>query len=189
MTGSSLHNDMTLLERKFEKFFMLHFPKVKHFAWRLLKSEVDAEDIAQEVFLKLWSRPELWYDESDAANLGSYLFTMTKNRVIDLTRMRVHESDITEEELFAGLEPLTTDTDSPLEDIYLKEVQLILKLSLERMPPQRRRVFEMSRQEGLSNLEIAERLSLSVRTVEHHLYLALQELKKKLIFAVLLLFI
>ncbi|MDD4416675.1 MAG: sigma factor-like helix-turn-helix DNA-binding protein, partial [Proteiniphilum sp.] len=50
-------------------------------------------------------------------------------------------------------------------------------------------IFEMSRFAGMSNRQIAEELGLSVRTVEHHIYLALAELKKKLIFAFLLLFL
>ena len=48
------------------------------------------------------------------------------------------------------------------------------------MPEQRRKVFSMSRQDGMSNQEIADRLQLSIRTVERHIYLALQELKSHL---------
>lgn len=46
-------------KRKFEQFFILTFPKVKAFAWKILQSEEDAEDIAQDIFVKLWDNPDL----------------------------------------------------------------------------------------------------------------------------------
>ena len=65
-----------------------------------------------------------------------------------------------------------------LNPIYYKEAQLIIKLVLERLPEQRRMIFEMSRFKHMSNLEIAEKLNISKRTVEHHIYLTLLEMKK-----------
>ncbi|MEY8479808.1 sigma factor-like helix-turn-helix DNA-binding protein, partial [Bacteroides acidifaciens] len=54
---------------------------------------------------------------------------------------------------------------------YAKELQLLIKLTLDNMPEQRRKVFSMSRQQGMSNQEIADSLRLSIRTVERHIYL------------------
>ena len=71
-------------------------------------------------------------------------------------------------------------TDDIHDQLYTKELQLLIKLTIERMPEQRRKVFLMSRQEDMSHTEIAERLGISIRTVERHIYLALGELKKVL---------
>lgn len=49
-------------DSRFERFYAANFPRVKNFAWLLTKSEADAEDIAQSIFLKLWMRPNLWED-------------------------------------------------------------------------------------------------------------------------------
>ncbi len=188
MSQASADNKEKLLERKFEEFFMNHFPKVKNFAWKLLKSESDAEDIAQDVFMKLWKRPDLWSDSP--IGMDGYLYRMAKNRVIDVVRQQYIEPGYSLDDLYEAALPEAAKEDaSLLSGIYYKEIQLILKLSLEKMPVQRRRIFEMSRKEGLSNRQIAEKLNLSVRTVEHHIYLALLELKKKLIVAFLLPFL
>ena len=74
------------------------------------------------------------------------------------------------------------------DELYAKEIELLLKLALDSMPEQRKKVFIMSRKEGLSNQEIADNLQLSIRTVERHIYLALQELKKVILIAFFLYF-
>ena len=177
---------MKILEKKFEQFFMNHYPKVKNFARKLVKSEEDAEDIAQEVFLKLWKTPELW--NNNDLTMDSYLFKMTKNKVIDLIRKRVSETDYTIDDISES-NLIEIDDKDTLSNIYCKEIQLILKLSLEQMPEQRSKVFKMSRITGKSNKEIAEELNISVRTVEHHIYLALTDLKKMLNVVFLLFFL
>lgn len=79
--------------------------------------------------------------------------------------------------------PSELGADDPL---YYEEALLLMRLTLDRMPERRRQIFEMSRMHGLSNAEIAEQLQLSVRTVEHQIYLALKELKKTMLLFVLL---
>lgn len=65
-----------------------------------------------------------------------------------------------------------------LNNIYYEEMLLVVRLTLEKMPERRRLIFELSRFKGLSYKEIAEKLNVSIRTVEHQVYLALIELKK-----------
>ena len=57
-------------KRKFEQFFILTFPKVKAFAWKILHSEEDAEDIAQDIFVKLWDNPEIWENKETWDKIG-----------------------------------------------------------------------------------------------------------------------
>ena len=67
--------------------------------------------------------------------------------------------------------------DTPYEDLVAKDLRLLVDMIVETMPPQRKMIYRMSRDEGLSNTEIAENLQLSKKTVENHLNLALKELR------------
>ena len=70
-----MENNVNQIELKFQRFFISNFPKVKNYAQLLLKSEVDAEDVAQDIFCKLWLQPEIWLDNEN--ELDNYLFIMT----------------------------------------------------------------------------------------------------------------
>lgn len=58
------------IEQQFQRFFITNFPVVKNFARMLMKSESDAEDVAQDVFLKLWMQPEIWINKE---NIDGYI--------------------------------------------------------------------------------------------------------------------
>lgn len=164
-------------KRKFEEMFAQMYPKVRAFALKILKSEEDAEDIVQDVFAKLWESPELWMERDTPA---SYIFTMARNSILNFLRhqsvkIQAHEEIAAESSRsFIGQEDF-------YHQIYAKEIELTARLLLEAMPEQRRRVFLKSRVEGKSNQEIADELQISVRTVERHIYLVLQELRKVLL--------
>ena len=74
---------------EFERLFNRLYPRVKLFAMQLLKHEDEAEDVAQNVFAKLWEMPEKWSED----NVDNYVFVMTRNHVLNLIRYhKLHES-------------------------------------------------------------------------------------------------
>lgn len=171
-------------KQKFEEMFSQMYPKVRAFALKILKSEEDAEDIVQEVFTKLWEFPELWIEMPDPS---PYIFTMVRNSILNFLRHQSIKIQV-HEEIVAKGSGLFIDSDEFYNQIYAKEIELTVRLLLNEMPEQRRRVFLKSREEGKSNQEIADELQISVRTVERHIYLVLQALKKVLLsFALLFL--
>ena len=175
-------------KRKFEQFFILTFPKVKAFAWKILHSEEDAEDIAQDeqVYDETYTEeteeyveetPEIWENKE---TWDSYIYTMARNQIYNFLK---HQSvELNYQEKLSQENSPSYEFDM-YDKLYAKELQLLIKLTLDNMPEQRRKVFSMSRQRGMSNQEIADNLQLSVRTVERHIYLALQELKKVILIA------
>ena len=179
ITGKSLmtHIGEQEKKKKFEQFFILTFPKVKAFAWKILRSEEDAEDIAQDIFVKLWDNPEI---RENKETWDSYIYTMARNQIYNFLK---HQSvELSYQEKLVQEDSPSFEFDI-YDKLYAKELQLLIKLTLDNMPEQRRKVFSMSRKNGMSNQEIADNLQLSIRTVERHIYLALQELKKVILIA------
>lgn len=171
------------IEIRFRRFFTINFPKVKNFAQMLLKSEVDAEDVAQDIFFKLWQQPELWVNNDE--DMDNYLFIMTRNMILNIFKHQRIEQEYQEELYDKTILYELTENDEILNHVYYKEMLLLVHLTLEKMPERRRIIFEMSRFKGLSHKEIADKLGISIRTVEHQIYLALIELKKILLFFLL----
>ena len=171
------------LDIRFEQFYAANFPRVKNFAKLLTKSEEDAEDIAQNIFLKLWTRPELWQDQE---TMTGYLYTVTRNEIFNRFKHQKVEQAYEDKVMKAQwLGELCDEDSSLLENLYYKEVLMLIRMTLSQLPDRRRRVFEMSRFEGLSHKEIADKLQIPLRTVEDHIYKTLTELRKVLMFVIL----
>lgn len=154
----------------FEKIFERYSKQLYQFSLSYLKSEEAAEDIVQEVFIKIWkNRGELKTDTS----FQSYLFTIALNSVRkyfnQLSRQNELKHDILAESF--GLK-------SDFDDRYDYEI-LLDKLGdlIEQMPEKRREVFLKKKIEEKSQKEIAEELNITTKTVEYHITEAMRFLK------------
>ena len=117
------------LDFRFERFYAANYPRVKNFAKLLTKSEEDAEDIAQNIFLKLWTRPELWQEQE---TMTSYLYTVTRNEIFNLFKHHKVEQEYEDKIMKAQLIGDLCDEDtSLLENLYYKEVLLLVKMTLD----------------------------------------------------------
>lgn len=168
----------TVIENEFDVFFLDNYPRVKSFALRILMSEEDAEDLSQDIFIKLLDYPKVWRDK-DKDRRNKYLFKMTKNHVFNFIKHKNIERKYQEELMKKNL---IIDEFDIEDNLHAKEIELLVTYTVEQMPQRRKEVFMMSRFDGKSNAQIAETLDMSVRTVEKHLYLALLELKKTILF-------
>ena len=159
--------------KSFERLFTIYYPKVKRFILGFVKDEAVAADLTQDIFCKVWLRRET---VARAASFGSYLFRMARNRIVDHFEQFVPHEDYTALELrdACPVDELS-ETES---ELYAGELSLLIDITVDNMPPQRKRVFIMSRKERLSNDEIAAQLLISKRTVENHLTQALAELRQ-----------
>lgn len=169
--ASALLKDIAAGDRDaFRILFDMFFPKVKVFLVKFIKDEKAAEDLAQDIFVKIWTfgsgLPEI-------RSFNTYLYRMTRNAALNWLRARRTP---------VSLEGITILDDADIEqEYYRKEKELLVRLVVEQMPPQRRKIFTMSRMQGLSNDEIASRLNLSKKTVENHISLALKELREVMV--------
>ena len=139
-------------------------------AYRYLMNADMAEDVVQHVFARLWEfRSELHVGIS----LKNYLFTMTKNHVLNL--IRNENSAISKNYEIAQSTPVYKD--NLIENLEKKELMASFYKAVDMLPPQKRSICLMKVKEELTNQEIAERMSLSVNTVKTHYTEALKMLR------------
>lgn len=160
--------DRAVFARVYEHFYPLLFATARKY----LGEREQAEEVVQDVFLRLWEKD---FALEHAAALKSYLFRAVINQCINhLQRHRLLESH--------------HDTIRHLQEesylcTFLEEQELRERIhyAVERLPEQCRRIFKLSRYSGLKNAEIAHELQLSVKTVENQMTIALRQLKAALL--------
>ena len=157
-------------EKTFELVFVTYFNKVKYFIYGLIKSEEDAEELAQDIFVKLWINKEsIDFDK----NLNAYLHTIARNTTINYLKKKFTHETYVNEQLHQEVVKESVE-----ESYYAQETDLLIKMAVSQMPERRKEIFDLSRGKGLSNDDIAEKLGISKKTVENQLSLALNEIRK-----------
>lgn len=153
----------------FKSLFERYYPLFISFSRKLLKDEATAEDLIQNVFMKIWvGRAGLNEDK----NFKNYLLVSVRNEIYQYFRHAFKIED-------TGRCPEVIDGSMNIEtEMSAKELQKNIAGVISNMPQRRREIFNMSRHEKLSNKEIAQRLGLSVRTVEKHIENALADIRR-----------
>lgn len=160
-------------EIAFEQLFDRYYQKAYYFALRYLKNREDAEGLVQEVFIKVWmNRHRLNPEQS----FNAYLFTIARNAIFNIHRSRQYERAYQE---FAAYMGDYVDNRSENEVVYSDLLDYLNKI-VAQLPPKRQHIYRMSREQGLTYKEIAREMNVSEKTVETHLRLALQTIKKEL---------
>lgn len=168
----------------FEELFRSFFPGLVLFAQKYLPDQDTAKEIVHNVFINLWEKRE----KVDAgSSLKSYLFTSVYNRC--LNHIRDQKKFDKDETHFMQLDS-TEFADGP-DRLEEQELEERIYVALQALPVRCREVFTLNRFEGLKYAEIAEKLGISVKTVEAQMSKALKILREKLVdyLTVLLLFI
>ncbi len=155
--------------RAFELVFNAFFGRIKAFIHGYVKSEADAEELAEEVFVGLWTGRERLDPER---SLGSYLHTVARNTALNFLRHK-YVCDAYAGKIASGEAVPTSE-----EELVAAEIALLVEMTVEKMPAQRREIYRLSRVEGLKNDEIADRLSTTKRNVESQLSLALRDIRR-----------
>ncbi len=156
----------------FTQLFNCYNGAIYRVALRFLKSPEMAEEVVQEVFLKVWLRRK---DMVAAVNFEAYLFTMARNLVFD--RIKQLAKEVAAKSEFTRAVKPTEAADQPLVE---KQYEELLQDAVDRLPPQQKQVFRLARVEGLSHQAIAEQLHLSRLTVKSHMAKALQAIRQNL---------
>lgn len=177
MTAKHLYNDKDLLqqiaagdEKAFRCLFDAYWDKIYKVAITLTKSATTAEEIVQDVFLKIWLKK----DQLPAVEkIDGYLFMVARNHIYNVLRSKVNEQEFVEH-----LEQHFLEQSSLPEQLLLvKETAELVAKAVEQLPEQQRAVYIMSRDEGLDYNAIAAKLGITRSTVKNHMTKALHFLR------------
>lgn len=157
----------------FNMLYTRHFRKLYGFSLRMTGNRQDAEEVVQEVFTKIW---EMRDRLEPNLSFSSLLFTIGKNNIYNKARKRLYDRAYQEylARYAAKSQAVTED------DILLHEMEIFLEKAIDLLPERRREIFIMSRKNGLTNKEIAQKLNTSLSNVENHINKALQSLRRRL---------
>ena len=169
--------------RAYTQIYHRYFYLLYTHAYKKLQYEEQAKDVVQDVFATLWFKRD---SDLQMSNLGGYLYTAVRNRIFDLFAREKVKSNYIE----SLSDYLNTHASQPT-DHLIRENQLkaYIEKEIQALPPNMKRIFEMSRKENLSHKEIAEKLNTSENNVSKQLNNALRVLKAKLGVLVYLLFL
>lgn len=173
---SSNHVDIILKqvsegnERAFKQLFEVFHQELGSYIFRLVKSLPLAEEVVQDVFIKIWTkRDQLIHVE----NFRSYLFTMSRNHAYNALRQQLREETQQQKWVTFYKDEMMDEKGPDLEEYYALIDEAVLSL-----PPQQQKTWLLSRKEGLKHKEIALKLVLSRETVKRHISMAMDTISR-----------
>jgi RNA polymerase sigma-70 factor (ECF subfamily) len=156
----------------FDELVRAHYARLCDFAYRFVHSRAVAEDLVQDVFVRLWER----HDQFDFQDPLKYLYQAVRNRAVShLRHERIHARWEAEASTAEHAHEHTAATETDVE-----ELQRAIAAAVDALPERCRVIFTMSREQDLSYAEIARILDLSVKTVETQMGRALKSLRTRL---------
>ncbi|NOU37489.1 MAG: RNA polymerase sigma-70 factor [Ferruginibacter sp.] len=157
----------------FEKLYAQQHEKLYFYILNKTNSKYIAEEVVQLSFIKLWNYRKSLNPE---IAIEAQLFRIAKTVLIDLLR----KNNTSKKGILHLTEKIQTKPDDILEDLDTKDLNKNIYTIVENLPPIQKKVFKLSRNEGLSHREIAEKLSLTPKNIENHITKAIKQIKKGL---------
>lgn len=160
-------------EPAFRSIFEQYRERLLFTVLRLVKIPAVAEEIVQDVFVSIWVNQKKF---TDIADPESYIFTIAYNRIYTVLKKTAKENQLLEELLYF----MQQEQFSLHDTILANESKALVEAAIESLPPQRKLVFQLSRNEGLTHDQIAQRLDISRNTVRNHIIEAMRDIRKYL---------
>ncbi|MCL3781020.1 RNA polymerase sigma-70 factor [Prolixibacteraceae bacterium JC049] len=159
--------------KAFDALYSMYSSKLYSFALKALKSSSLAEEILQEVFIKVWEKR---YQIDTSRSFQSFIFTISYNLIKDHYKKKLYADKYLQE---IAVEALYSDN---TKSNQLSYQQIITRLNriITQLPEKRRNIFLMSKQQGLTNKEIADHLTITEQTVKNQLVISLKFIRDHL---------
>ena len=156
----------------FDEMYSLYSKRLFHFALSILKSTDDAEEVVQNTFFKIWEKRG---NMDSAQNLKSFIFTVAYRVTIDVLRERLIEKKYRTNILEKASTNYRIEESIEYADLLERVNQIVRDL-----PPRKKEIYLLSRVNQLSYSEIAEKLDISVKTVENGINFSMNFIRKRL---------
>ncbi len=180
MSDGQNYNDSSLVIRirndsreAFKLLYDRYYKKLYYFSLRYLENREEAEEVIQSVYMNVWEHRK---SLDETMSVKSYIYKSAINCIYNHLKKKAICSRFVEMELQKG----ESQAYQTYDQIFFHDLEMSINSIVETLPPQQQKIFQLSRFEGLSHEEIAQKLDISVRTVENQVYRALKIIKSKL---------
>ncbi|AYD48088.1 RNA polymerase sigma factor [Arachidicoccus soli] len=161
-------------ERAFTEIFFRYDKRIYKFIFKMVKDDNIATDITQEVFIKIWKKRELLVD---IHNAEAYIFTIASNLTLNQIKKSLREAHIKEMLQTIQRQNNAYNADNTL---LLHDSEALILDIVEALPPQQKRIYQLSREQGLNYNEISSTMKISSNTVRNHLVKALHTIRTRI---------
>lgn len=161
-------------ERAFTEIFFRYDKRIYKFIFKMVKDDSIATDITQEVFIKIWKKRELLVD---IHNAEAYIFTIASNLTLNQIKKSLREAHIREMLQTIQRQNNAYNADNTL---LLHDSEALILDIVEALPPQQKRIYQLSREQGLNYNEISSTMKISSNTVRNHLVKALHTIRTRI---------
>jgi len=159
-------------ELAFTKLYNEYKNVVFSTALKITKSRMLAEEVVQDVFLKIWQNHE---NLAEITNIENYLFIISRNHIFDMIKKIARDTSLVVDSNYKSTS--TNDTEDAIKD---DQYNVILNQIVDQLPPQQQKIYKMAKWDGLSHQKIGEDLGISTETVKKHMAQALKFVRTKI---------
>lgn len=158
-------------QEAYKEIYYHYFKKLCHFAEAIVKVRESAEEITEDVFIKIWQQKEKL---AGIKNLRVYLYTATKNTALNYLSSKAQASII---EPFDHIDiELSKTTETPEQIMITDEMLGRIRQAVENLPPRCKMIFKLVREDGLRYKEVADILNISVHTIDIQMAIAIKKI-------------
>lgn len=160
-------------QQAFEQLFKFYYLRLTRFAWRYLKSKAIAEELVQEIFTNIWESHESWVIKGD---LRSYLYRTVNNRALNYLKHKTIETEY-DTQWMEKEKSSIWEFEEQESNEYIKK---IIEQAIEELPIRSKMTYKLHWYDGLTYVEIAKVMDVSVKTVESQMTRTLKILRERL---------
>jgi RNA polymerase sigma-70 factor (ECF subfamily) len=180
MAGKQEVDDNLLISRirndsveAFEVLYDRYKKKLYYFSYKYLKDHSDTEELVQAVFVSIWEHRKTL---NDSLSIKNYIYRSAVNNIYNRIKKKVIHDKYVEH----SIQRMDHSVNQTFDQIYYQDLKESIDSIVSTVPPQQQKIFHLIRYEDHSHKEIAEKLNLSVRTVENQIYRVIKIIKKEL---------